>query len=260
MSSGEEDVLEQIASDYNDLWDLRRDNVCWNVSQLKSFLEELTVAARQVAFWELCHIELRRDWTWWLKEVRDHYEVMKVEDVLQGLETRATASQLIQVAKDFQIAIYGTEEALRVEEYSTRMEIGDAAIPSIQDARFMPNLPPSKKYFSVRRLPASERIIFPLYGKTTFGRQKDSEEAKGAMLYREDTNRYVFTDRLDKRFSREQFSVRIVNKDFAIVSNLSHNNPLDAGPNMFLTPQASGLAKFPFQVNILEFEMTFFSF
>jgi hypothetical protein len=214
---------------------------------------------------ELVQIDVQLNWMAWgtrLPEMLENNELDTVRERFLRIPRLDDYLEipLLNVVSQDQKSL----EAMARCEMESRNYWGDAIGPVFYHAKYGLNLPPDPDhspnfvfcYFD-GPLDGKEVFKFEFRGKTIIGRQRSTDVKQ---LFCEESphgNRIVIASHSERKISREQLLVELLNKRYAIVSNLSAINPVVTVGLGVLSPQRSEILQIPFGLRLPDRRLSF---
>lgn len=213
----------------------------------------------------LVQIDVELNWMAWEKRLPELVENQDLDTVreqflrIPRLDDYLEIPALKVVSQDQK-----SLEAMARCEMESRNYWGDAIGPVFYHAKYGLNLPPDPDHspnFVLCYLDGSsigkEVCKFEFRGKTIIGRQRSTDVRQ---LFCEESphgNRIVIASHSERKISREQLLVELLNKRYAIVSNLSAINPVVTVGLGVLSPQRSEILQIPFGLRLPDRRLSF---
>jgi len=214
---------------------------------------------------ELVQIDIELNWVAWEKRLPAMVENLDFDTLRENFLRIPRLDDyleipLLKVVSQNQPSL----EAIARCEMESRNHWGDAIGPAYYLSKYGMRLPreschsPNSVFCYFDGSSSENRIFkFEYRGKTIIGRQRSSDIKELFCEELPDGNRIVIASRFEARISREQLRVELLNKRYAIVSNLSSVNPVVTVGLGVLGPKRSEILRIPFGLRLPDRRLSF---
>ncbi|MEM7476153.1 MAG: hypothetical protein AAF483_14255 [Planctomycetota bacterium] len=229
----------------------------WSLGEIRSFLEAETLLGDSYVelATELFAIDLDRRWQLWGKK---HMGELSPKQAVLELNSIPKAEEYIAALRvcipNGRIASSTFHES----DFAARQRHGDAIAPSAEvseslQARFTEDRPRA----IVRSKKEAEPNEFRFWDVLTIGRQS-KEDQPPFSLSDSSIPKLICAPGKDRRISRNQLSIRILSRQWALIENTSHNRHVPIGRSSILAPASVQICKFPITIKLDQIIIDFY--